>query len=231
MQSSSQEPGYSLWIGWLGDARAASYLQVNHLMELDQLALWNQRLSASFMSDVAHVEIALRNSLDKGLSLRLENQGETLHWSEDPKGDLFGLGGSEFVARLNQAKSRVLLLKGQVNPNDLVAELELGFWIAILGKRFTGLHGDLVSCFHGLPDRNIRQTPIRARRMRKFRNRIAHHHRILHRDLQADWQNIVELASFVHPKLKEFLIDTSETPRLLQRFTQTIRAKSLPNQT
>ena len=142
-----------------------------------------------------------------------------------------GLGGSEFIGKLNHAKSRVRLAKGQVTPDDLVAELELGFWIAILGKRFTGLHGDIVSCFQGLPDRNIRQTPTRARRMRKFRNRIAHHHRILHRDLDADWQNIVGLASLIHPDLKKFLVDTSETPRLLEVFTQTIQAKSLPNET
>ena len=84
MQSLSQEPCSLLWIEWLGHARANSYLGVNPLMNLQQLALWNQKLSASFMSDFAHVEIALRNTLNGGLTRRLEKQGQTQHWSEDP---------------------------------------------------------------------------------------------------------------------------------------------------
>ena len=82
MQSSSQEPSFLLWMEWLGRARANSYFEVNPALKLEQLALWNQKISASFMSDVAHVEIALRNALNGGLTRRLEKQGESCWFSE-----------------------------------------------------------------------------------------------------------------------------------------------------
>lgn len=194
-------------------------------MAIEDLAIWNQKISGSFLSDVAHVEIALRNSLDRGLTRRIQNQGANSHWSEDPSGELRALGGSEFISRLDQAKNRLVFQKGEIVPSDLVAELELGFWIAILGKRFSGIHPDLVSCFPGMPDRNIREIPLMARRMRMFRNRIAHHHRILHRDLECDWQNILALGELIHPQLRLVLSVNSETPNLLARFSQTTQAE------
>jgi hypothetical protein len=108
--------------------------------------------------------------------------------------------------------------------DDIVAELSLGFWLTFLGKRYVAIHGDLASSLAGLKDRNVRRLSPLANRFRALRNRVAHHHRILHRDLNRDWRVILDLAGVIHPALRDYLERTSETPKLIVEFNQIAQA-------
>jgi abortive infection bacteriophage resistance protein len=182
-----QQADEELWKNWLGLARAISYQTAYPNHSLETLATWNQRLSSSLLCDISHVELGIRNVISQALQSSGEKRGLRGHWLQDSSCYLSAIGGQEFDNHIEAAKRRVLKTKSEALFDDIVAELSLGFWLTFLGKRYVAIHGDLASSLAGLKDRNVRRLSPLANRFRALRNRIAHHHRIFHRDLNRDW--------------------------------------------
>ncbi len=224
-----QEPNRDLWINWLGVARAISYEVGHPELTLAEASTWNQKISASLLCDVSHLELAVRNLTDKALQARVNASGPDEHWLQDRSGYFSRIGGREFIDLVKQARFRALREKASPSWDDIVAELSLGFWLSFLGKKYLALHGDLASTYLVLGDRNIRRLRPVADRFRSLRNRVAHHHRIIHRELLLDWELLLEMAGFIHPSLRVHLEKTSETPKLILGFSQIAQARSLPN--
>ncbi len=224
-----QEPNRDLWINWLGVARAISYEVGHPELTLAEASTWNQKISASLLCDVSHLELAVRNLTDKALQDRVKASGLNEHWLQDSSDYFSRIGGREFIDLVRQARFRALREKASPSWDDIVAELSLGFWLSFLGKKYLALHGDLASAYLGLGDRNIRRLRPVADRFRSLRNRVAHHHRIIHRELLLDWELLLEMAGFIHPSLRVHLETTSETPKLILGFNQIVQARSSPN--
>ena len=220
-----QDLNQELWRTWLGTARSLAYESMRSRQTLENLATWNQRLSASLFCDVSHVEIAIRNLISESLQKRALDLGQGTHWLMDSSGYFQRTGGRDFEALLGQAQQRVLRAKQEPTWDDIVAELGLGFWLSFLGRKYLAIHPDLASAFVGLEDRNIRRLRPLAERFRNLRNRLAHHHRVIHRDLNRDWHDVVGIAQLIDPKLKSYLSENSNTPELIAEFNQTIQAE------
>ena len=221
----------NLWTDWLGEARAFSYLEVSEKLTLSELAEWNQLICGTLLADIGHVEVALRNVLNSALARRHSHQGHPGSWLEDPAGELKRMGGGLILSKIDDAKSRARKLKPFFSENDVVAELSLGFWLTLFSSKFRGLQPDLVSAMQGLEGRNVRSITSQLSRFRRLRNRLAHNHRVIHRDLVADWSLVMDVARAVHVDLAGEVERLSRSPLLIEEFTQTIQAKSLPNQT
>ncbi len=215
-----------LWRNWLGAPRAESYFRVNSELTLEELATWNQKLTASLLFDISHIELAIRNLMNEALQKRSQTRGHDAHWLIDSSGYFSETGGREYRRMLDEAKQRVGRSKDQYSWNDIVADLSLGFWLSFLGKKYLAIHGDLLSAFFGLKDRNIRRVRPLADRLRTLRNRPAHQHRVIHRNLHRDWQDLITLANLIHPELARYLNENSETPRLIEDFSQIVQARS-----
>lgn len=214
-----------MWTKWLGLERAVAYRSASQSLTMAELATWNQSLSASLMSDVAHTEIALRNRVDDVLSQRLRASGHSAHWLDDPTGELSRCGGLVALNRIRDATQRAGRLKKNPVSSDVIEELSLGFWTTFFTKSFRPFHPDLVSALAGKRSRSFSEIPTVVSAFHRLRNRLAHHQRMIHRDLTADWETVLELAGLVHPQLSDYIVRTSETPELIARFSQIAQAK------
>jgi hypothetical protein len=221
-----QEESECLWTNWLGVARAESFRDALPGHNLETAATWNQRLSGSLLSDISFVEVALRNLTSKVLQKRCLEKGGSGHWLISDLEELSKFGGDALLKRIGEAKTRASLAKPRSTPDDLIAELSFGFWLNFLNRRYQSIHSDLATELKGLDSRNIRQVPEIGSRVRRVRNRVAHHHRIIHRNLIADWHSILALARVMDPKLEAFIASSSLTPSLLEEFNQIAQAKS-----
>jgi hypothetical protein len=225
MDHSSQSLDNQLFETWLGVSRSQALQLVAPKEPLWKISKWNQELGASILEDISHVELALRNLLDSALVERLANQGFRGSWLDDPSGEIRNLGGAHLLEKIKTAKIQVARDKPQVTHEDVLAELTLGFWTALLGKRFLRLNLDLRGIFLGVNGRSISALGDRLARIKALRNRIAHQHRILHRNLQDDFDLVILVATDIDRRLADFIRKNSRTPEILIRITQ---AKSLP---
>lgn len=205
----------NLLILWLGAERYVAFTRLSENSNVENLVVLNSKVATSLLADVGHVEVALRNLMNSGLQARLVAKGFEEHWLQDPSGELLCLGGEQLLKTVRTARSKVTNRKGESNPSDVLAELTLGFWSLLLGKRFAAVNKDLIGMFVGAKNRNVRLISSELQSIRKFRNRLAHHHRIIHRDLESDWKGILSFAHTLHPELKKFIEKNSTFPAVL----------------
>ena len=87
------------------------------------------------------------------------------------------------------AKDKLDWEAGSQLPGRVVAELSLGFWVALFARGYEESlwRTALYRCFDPTPAR--RQLHKQLNRLRRFRNRVAHHEPILSRDLQTDYES------------------------------------------
>jgi len=203
----SQDLQDALWRRWLGDARSDSYLKISASSKLSELALHNQRISSALMEDVSHIEIALRNVLSAAMKARYSSPEHS--WLDDPSGELAILGGKNMVGRIGLAKNRLLQQKKSFTDADLVAELSLGFWVVLMSKRLLPINIDLLGAFSGLDRRSLPKLRASLNELKNLRNRVAHQHRVIHRNLESDYRSLITLAQWIHPDLGDFVRNNS----------------------
>lgn len=188
----------------MGRERLDAFLTLGETEDIEFLVVANQRISSAILEDCSHIEVALRNRLSERLQERLIQKGIGVSWTEDPTGEI-ELSGADMSRRLRQARMRVSFQKSRPLPSDVIAELTLGFWLAALSKRAGAIRYDLLSVFEGYGSRSFDRLLGGLNRVRVLRNRVAHHHRILHRDLSADVALISTVAGWLDPELQKFV--------------------------
>lgn len=172
--------------GWLSESRFESYLC---LCEDDpdlalQLHEWNLKLGQSLMGDIAHFELALRNSYDRVLRQRFSG---TEHWLYDEDSPVIRpimrkskakiLRDVNLVNRraINDAKGRA---HNSSNPDQVVSSLMLGFW-AHMTDRSRERDLWIPYLHHAWPSGTDRATlNLQIERINKLRNRVAHNERL-----------------------------------------------------
>jgi hypothetical protein len=215
---------HDAWEKWLGRQRLDSYLRLGSNLPIESLAHWNQYLSGLLLSDIGHVEIAIRNLMSDALQNRVEARGINADWFEDPTGEFAQCGGVIATKRLREARARAQKGGSRINQGDVIAELSLGFWSSLLSKSFQRLHPDLVSLFRGSASRNASSAHALVSRVLRLRNRAAHQHRMIHRDLRLDYQSVLDLAEAIDPRLAEFISGKSRTLTELNAFSSLMRS-------
>ncbi len=76
---------------------------------------------------------------------------------------------------------------------------------------------DLASAFPHAPDRNQATVQDPVRRLREFRNRIGHHHRIWSENPQDRYDDLLAVTGFIDTGLSKFIDQHSRVPMMLSR--------------
>lgn len=179
----------------LSPARTSTYLlalrdQPPFLGRALDLYVWNSQLGAELMTPISVCEVVIRNAVDEALSAA---HGQNWPWNRG------------FYLTLN-TKGRQALDKakqGQPTTGKVIAELNFGFWENMfVGKFDAGLwipHLNVV-----LPNLPAGQTVQQSRslirqkldKLRRLRNRIAHHEPLLTINAPACLQDVQQLIGY-----------------------------------
>jgi hypothetical protein len=222
----SQAFDRDLMLRWLGTARTESFERQLQRTPVVDISIHNQRIAAALMEDISHCELALRNCLDFRLQERLTALDVADSWLTDPTKELEKFGGEGMNRKILAARRNVMLQKKLAVQEDVLAELSMGFWVELMSKRLLPVNVDLREAFEGLKGRDVRKLNWDLTQLKNLRNRVAHHHRVIHRDLLADYSLILKVAKLIHPQLAKLIAITSRTPGLIEEFTQITQAKS-----
>jgi hypothetical protein len=141
------------------------------------------------------LEVGLRNATDRAMTIK--------------QGRLWLQQGVLQLAPWQQQAVRESLAKlgklGRKPENGrLVAELPFGFWTSLYNRRFErAWHGILKHAFPNLrgPMRTRRTIATRLEDIRRFRNRIFHHERIIHHDFMRFRSEILDTIAWMSPEL------------------------------
>jgi hypothetical protein len=176
----------------------------------------NTKLSAAFYTPLQGVEVAVRNEINGQLCARW---GES--WFDlndivlEPRHADDVREAVREATEYTRGGAEILPTNGKV-----VASLRFGFWVGILGPRNENEIWRK-ALYRGFPHRgkgNERKVVHGALdAIRQLRNLVAHHRRILHRDLRADHGAILKVAGWVCPHVREWieahsLFDPSDLP-------------------
>jgi len=170
---------------------------------------YNTRLSEAFYTPLQGLEICLRNSLSLELTALL---GVT--WYDNAHG-VFQHPVAEMIVNAQHS----LIQEGKlVVASRMIAELNFGFWVSILGPRYdsTLWVPALRKAFPHRPhgqERNAVHKAVNA--IRRLRNRVAHHEPILHRKLDEDHDLVLKLISWCCPNTSTWVTVQSRLPAVL----------------
>lgn len=196
----------------ISQPRLQRYLSTAH-GDLDaalDLYEWNMAVSGAFFESLSALEIALRNAFHEQLAQWCASDpGE---WYDDPKG-VFNNGSKRSI---QTARQRVVDKGATETPGRVVSELSFGFWRYLL----TGSYQASIwaPCLrHAFPGAKRRDIEDQVAALHVLRNRIAHHEAIYERDLAADYDDLVELAEHLHPRLGWWIDSRSRVLQVLRQ--------------
>ena len=178
-------------------------------------------MSAAFLGTLHHVEVLLRNAIDRQFPGSERDQLLSVCrpdvWLTDP-GVLEDLGRE----KVNEAIGRLVGEKRRPTRPRVIASLTLGFWCALFAGRYEELwRSVLVNAF---PDGNGRRNQVRKAltRILQLRNQIAHHEAIFGRNLGKDYETVLELSSWIDPEAHRYFRRISQIEGLLELQPSTI---------
>ena len=204
----------------LSNERLATYL---HAAQGDRerairLHVWNTGVSAAFYGPLQGLEVALRNAMHRRLA--------------DRYGDVWYDNGSAgldrgALHRIAGARTELAREGRRDDPHRMVAALSFGFWVSLLGpggRRVDGRKANyemslwrpaLRGAFAHRTNLNRKQAHGPLNVLRSLRNRIAHHEPIFARDLERDYDRIVEVAEWISPATRTWIEHHSRVPGML----------------
>lgn len=164
---------------------------------------WNAELSAACFEALSYVEIALRNAIDRELSLHFAEEQRGIPWFLQRLTTAGPNAQSQLDRQVSEARKR-LQRENKDSRHQIVAGLTFGFWTALLHTEFDDLWRATVH--HGFPSAATRSdvTAV-ADPLRVFRNRIAHHDSLLAVDASARLDQMVRLLGFISPDAAAWL--------------------------
>ena len=160
-----------------------------------ELYAWNAQVSAAFLTPLHICEVVTRNAVAEVLEIRY---GSRWPWSPGFEQSLpVSRRGYCLTADLQNAR------RGAATTGKVIPELKFVFW----QKMFTGRYDNRIWDHHLLrvmPNLDPSQPVATLRmaiyedleRVRRLRNRIAHHEPIFTRALDVDYQTILALVRF-----------------------------------
>ena len=171
---------------------------------------WDADMRAAFLTPLGHLEVGLRNALDRQLTIRQDRFAGPRHWVFDDARQLGrdangpGCHLPPYVV-IAAAIKHVQVNHKPLDPAQIISELPFGFWHQLVSKRQTFLWPDLAGGFPNAPSRSV--APIRDRfsRLRMLRNRIGHHHRVGGVNLPGRYADLLTLAGYIDPDLCDWI--------------------------
>lgn len=162
--------------------------------EAVKLYVANTRLCEMFYTPLQGVEVSLRNAMNAEMVAQYGPE-----WLERGKAPLL----SYQQGLVDDAMDTLSSDNKKIANGGLVAELNFGFWVALLGPKYeTNLWRPTIrKAFPHRPKGHERHNVHGAlNAIRRLRNRVAHHERILHRNLVGDHQLILDVIAWMCPE-------------------------------
>ncbi len=184
----------------LSEARLTPYLTATSSSQ-EALALYEENILVSmrFMLVMHFLEIVLRNDMDAAMRQLLG-----LHWFTRP--DALREAQAKQVA---QAMNNLRRQKKPPSHDNIIADLPLGFWVGLLTKQYEYRQQYWRRCLHAcfpLRPRHVQRHELhdRLNRIRRFRNRVAHHERILHRHPDIMIRHALQALAWISPEMRNW---------------------------
>ena len=210
----------------LTEERLGSYLAATRHDPRAAIRLydWNVLASGALLEDIARLEVVFRNGADVAL-IDYQHKG-TSKDNRAPKEwygnhDLFTQRGVELI---NAARRRATRSGQPERHGKVIAELSFGFWRFLCAKTY--LTSLWVPALCGAfphhpraPDPRAVRADVhdRMKQLHESRNRIAHHEPIHRRDLAGDWEALVDVAGWMCPDSRGWIVANSRTMDILDR--------------
>lgn len=159
--------------------------------------IYNIALCKSLYPLISIFEVTLRNSIDKAL----ENYFKLTDWN-----NVIQLQQTELMM-INDAMLKIKRQGKKYSHGRLIAELTLGFWVALMGRKYNtqGFQFAVIkNSLHGCPAHQKSSGTIQKNlsEIRFLRNRIAHHERISHwKDLKQKHDLILDFIKWLNPDM------------------------------
>ncbi|MGQ0484250.1 MAG: Abi family protein [Hyphomicrobiales bacterium] len=174
------------------------------------LALYerNTKLSEAFYTPLQCLEICLRNTLNTCMS--------NVYGKDWFRNGNAPLNHDAQIAILDAYRE---VSKPEPIPiGDVVAELKFSFWVGLMGPRYdaTLWRKALYRGFQVTGCKKRSEVHGRFNALRRFRNRIAHHEPIFHRDLSADHDEIIEAIGWMCSDTKAWAAYHSRVPQVIR---------------
>jgi hypothetical protein len=187
---------FSRYLGWAANDRVRA---VN-------LYTLNTQVSESLYTPLQMLEVALRNRIHAVMS--------ELH-GEDWVRNVALLLGDHQPAQIENAIRDIQADRKEPTPSRIVAALTLGFWTAMFGRLYEdrwqqGLH----RIAKRTDGRGLRRKDFSEPlgRIRKLRNRIAHHEPVIYSDLHKTHAQILTLIQWLSPPASDWCAAHSRFP-------------------
>jgi hypothetical protein len=196
-------PSFAELQAWCSEERLAAYLEEADGSEdlAVRLYEWNADLCGAFTEVLHHVEVIFRQRLHRELSHS---------FVPGPWYDEEGLLEERGQADVAEAKRRIGQRGEDVTPGRVVAALPFGFWNALFGHGYETLwRQSLHLCFRPHGPRLRKDVVTITERIRLFRNRVAHHERLFHQNLLARHDDLIKLAMWIDPEIRDWVIQES----------------------
>lgn len=153
----------------------------------------NARLAEAFYTPLQCMEICFRNALNDQLVTKYGAD-----WFRPGKVAF----ANDAIEKIKAVIDELNSLKKPITVGAVVAELSFGFWVALIGPRYDASIWRQ-SLYLALMENGRRMKRDRSHgrfnRLRRFRNRIAHHEPIFLNDLANAHAEIIEAISWMCP--------------------------------
>jgi hypothetical protein len=174
---------------------------------------WNAQVGAAFLEILGHLEIVLRNALDRQLQAWHTAQRRPDRWYDDPRGVLDDHRRED----ISTARERLQRDGKSETPGRIIAELPFGFWRFLLGRRYqnTLWAPALRHAFPGLKPQLRADVYDLVDALSRLRNRIAHHEPVHQLDLARHHQGLLRLAGYVDADVRAWIDSVSRVEDVL----------------
>ncbi|SFA83298.1 hypothetical protein SAMN05216266_101715 [Amycolatopsis marina] len=156
-----------------------------------ELYEWSARTSCMAFEVVGHLEVLLRNALDRCLRQHFREEQRGIPWF------LLPTPGGEYVAEAVDSVRQRLRPLGKESRHQVIAGLSFGFWSGLLGSRYEELWRDCLRKAFPNSSGRRKDVSVALERVRKFRNRLAHHDSMINVDVPFEIRQIIEIASYI----------------------------------
>lgn len=223
-----------------GSARFAPYLRETHgdVEHARELYLWAADLAGALFSTIAFVEVGLRNSMDR--KLRAWNDQQGVDYGEDwalRKGAaplLYDLVTHKSLASAQNFASEQSRLRPKTHPrrlatvthDDVASHFVFGTWVYLIKPRVWNqaqqcqqLWQECLS--HAFPyadpsDAGRQRLADQLDRVRKLRNRVAHHENLLYVDVRKRLRDMLGILALVDPQLPDLAMQSNRVRSLVR---------------
>lgn len=192
--------------------------------ESDRVAryFWNLALVSAIQPALHVLEIAFRNEMARAAAritaARSFRTAGIPSWLDASPSMLM----EHERRKVADAKERLAGDPRRRTEGDLIAKLDFGFWVALCRDSYADTRGDGPRLWPRALDIAFQKRPRsvntraevyhRFDRIRKFRNRVAHHEPIWDRDYLAQHEHVLESLGWMSPKFADALRTVSPAP-------------------